>query len=112
MKRNVLGVVLYCLSALALACPNALPTDDVNFCPSFKAAAICYCTASGLPANACQDVHALYNRMISVFKSLQKACEYQHYTTTQDCIDNWSCYLAGGVDSRGRSCSSTQHACS
>ena len=95
----------------AIACPNALPTNDVNFCSSFKSVATCYCTSSGLPSGMCQDVNALYNRMISVFGSLQKACEYQHYTSTQDCMDNWNCYRLGGVDSRGRLCSSNKKAC-
>ncbi len=59
----------------------------------------------------CQDMNALYNRMIAVFGSLQKACAFQHYTSTQDCIDNWTCYRQGGVDSRGRACSSNRSPC-
>jgi|SRR5580704_4658984 hypothetical protein len=88
-------------------CTDALPTDNKDFCPSFRSAATCYCASSGLPQGMCLDMTALYNRMISVFGSLQKACEYQRYTTTQDCIDNWTCYRSGGIDSHGRIC----HAC-
>ena len=36
--------------------------------------------------------------MIAFFGSLQKACEYQQSTSTQDCLDNWTCYLNGGID--------------
>lgn len=95
----------------AYACPTGISTDDVSFCSTFKTAATCYCTSSGLPSGMCQDMDALYNRMVGVFGSLQKACEFQHYTSTQDCMDNWNCYRLGGVDSRGRICSSTRQAC-
>ena len=110
IKKISLIVVLLCNSAV-FACSTALPTDDINFCSSFKAVATCYCTSSGLPSSMCQDMNALYYRMIGVFGSLQSACAYQGYTSAQDCINNWSCYLYGGVDSTGRSCSSTQRAC-
>lgn len=93
------------------ACGKAVPTNDPKFCSSFKTVAICYCTAQGLPPMMCQDMNMLYARLVSVFGSLQKACEYQKETTTQDCMDNWKCYRSGGVDSQGRSCSSTQKAC-
>ena len=102
---------MFFFSVSVFACTNALPTDNVNFCPTFKTAATCYCTSSGLPAGMCQDMSALYNRMIVVFGSLQKACAFQHYTSAQDCVDNWTCYLQGGKDSRGRACSSTQRPC-
>lgn len=109
--KKIFGIGLYLCSLTVLACDNALPTNDVNFCPSFKQVAICYCTSSGLPAGLCQNMNTLYNRLISVFGSLQRACEYQRYTSTQDCIDNWNCYRAGGVDSQGKLCSSTGSAC-
>lgn len=99
------------VSVSSFACPRAVPTNDVNFCASFKAAATCYCTSSGLPSGMCQDMNQLYFRMLTVFGSLQKACEYQTYTSVQDCMNNWNCYLHGGVDSTGKSCSSTQKAC-
>lgn len=112
MIRKFFSVLMcfFSISAFA-ACTNAVPTDNPAFCPSFKTAAICYCTASGLPAGMCQDMKILYARLISVFGSVQKACEYQKYTTTQDCMDNWNCYRLGGVDSRGRICSSTGKSC-
>lgn len=111
MFKKLSALFLYLISASALACDFAVPTDNPNFCPSFKAVAICHCTTSGLPAGICQDVNALYNRMLAVFGSLKRACEYQKFTTPQDCMDNWNCYLKGGVDSRGRLCSGTQKAC-
>lgn len=111
MKKRILAICMYFFGFSAFACTNALPTNDPGFCPSFKVAATCYCTSSGLPAGMCQDMNALYSRMLSVFGSLQKACEYQRYTSTQDCMDNWNCYLFGGIDSRGRLCSSNRQAC-
>lgn len=110
MKK--LFVILICMySASIFACPNAAPTNDVQFCASFKTAAICYCKASGLPSGLCQDMKSLYNRMIAVLGSLEKACAYQHSSTPQECIDDWNCYLRGGVDSRGRICSSNYLPC-
>lgn len=94
-----------------VACGNAVPTNDVNFCSSFKTVATCYCTSSGLPSGMCQDMNMLYARMVSVYGSLDKACAAQPYTTKQDCLDNWNCYRLGGVDSRGRICSSTKKPC-
>lgn len=120
IKRIFISLIcILCISVSAYsddlpgfaACANAVPTNDVNFCSSFKTVAICYCTASGLPSGMCQNMNSLYDRMMTVFGSLQKACEYQRYTTVQDCMDNWNCYRLGGIDSRGRSCNSTRKAC-
>lgn len=111
MIKKIFVVFISLFNVSAFACLNALPTNDPNFCPSFKSVAICYCTSSGLPAGMCQDMNVLYNRMVSALGSLQKACEYQRYTSTQDCIDNWNCYRNGGVDSQARACSSTKQAC-
>lgn len=108
-KFGIVFLFFYCMSGFA--CTNAVPTDNAGFCASFKSAATCYCTNSGLPSGMCQDMNTLYNRMMMVFGSLQKACEYQKYTTVQDCMDNWNCYRLGGVDSRGRLCSGTKSAC-
>lgn len=94
-----------------MACPDALPTNDVNFCDSFRTSATCYCVASGVPSMFCKNVNTLYNRMISIFGSIASACAYQKYTPTQNCIDNWNCYMFGGLDSQGRACSSTQNSC-
>lgn len=112
MRVFLAAILSGCFAVSAFAgCPNALPTNDVNFCPSFERAAVCYCTSSGLPRAMCEDMNTLYARMISYFGSLRKACEHQRYTTTEDCMDNWNCYLHGGVDSRRRFCSSTKKAC-
>jgi hypothetical protein len=109
--KKIWVTLMWCFSISALACPNALPTDDVNFCASFKTAASCYCSDQGVPFGMCQDMHVLYNRMMVVFKTIDRACEFQHYTSKQNCIDNWRCYLAGGTDSTGRSCGATQLPC-
>lgn len=111
MIKLFCAIGMYICSVLAFACPNAVATDDVNFCTSFKSVATCYCTSSGLPSGMCQNMNSLYNRMIIIFGSLQKACEYQHYTSTEDCLNNWNCYRNGGIDSRGKICSSTKLAC-
>jgi hypothetical protein len=92
-------------------CPRALSTDNPGFCASFKSVATCHCTSSGLPSGMCQDMNALYNRMIVVFGTQENACRYQRHTTPTDCMDNWNCYRRGGVNSQGNSCSSTQRAC-
>lgn len=111
MKRCVLLILLFCVFSYSFACSNALPTNDANFCSSFKSVATCYCTSSGLPSGMCQDVSALYGRMVIVFGSLQKACEYQKHTNTQNCLDNWNCYMYGGSDSQGNLCSSSGSSC-
>ena len=111
MMKRIGASLLFCINSFAFACSNALPTDNPNFCVSFKTAATCYCISSGLPAGMCQDMNALYNRMIGIFGTLQKACEFQKYTSVQDCMDNWNCYRFGGIDSRGRLCSSTKNPC-
>lgn len=116
MMKGLLAASIYLISMTAFAsdfaCPNALPTDNVNFCPSFKAAAKCHCTSSGLPDLMCQDMKSIYARMMSVFGTLQRACEYQHTTSTEDCINGWNCYRLGGVDSYGKLCNSNKKACS
>lgn len=114
----LLSLYLFSLASFAstnmsyLACTNAVPTDNANFCASFRIAAPCYCAESGLPAGMCQDMTKLYERMIAAFGSLKKACEYQRYTSPQDCMDNWNCFRLGGTNSQGRLCSSTGKACS
>ncbi|MBI2785206.1 MAG: hypothetical protein HYX60_02400 [Legionella longbeachae] len=102
---------LFSVSSFSFSCPNALPTNSEGFCASFKSVAICYCTSTGLPSGMCQDMKMLYARMISIYGSLSNACNAQKYTTPQDCMDNWNCYRLGGVDSRGRLCSSNKKAC-
>lgn len=113
MSKIILAIVL-CFFTLPIFaksdCPQALPTNHKNFCASFKKSAICHCSDS-LPDGMCQNMDTLYSRMISVFGSLEKACEYQKDTATQTCIDDWNCYRKGGKDSQGRSCSSTGKKC-
>lgn len=107
-------VMLFCLmtfSIASFACPDALSTDHPEFCPSFKTAATCYCTSSGLPSVFCQNIEFVYQRMIGFFGSLQRACKHQSHTTVQKCVDNWNCYLHGGYDSQGMPCSNTTKPC-
>jgi len=96
--------------ASAASCPTATPSNAPGFCGSFAIAAQCHCTKS-LPAGMCTDVRQLYKRMIAAFGSLRRACDSQHETTTQACIDDWNCYLSGGVTSESGLCSGTGSAC-
>ena len=100
-----------CFSQTMLSCPKAMPTDHPEFCASFKVAAQCHCVMSGLPSGMCSNMKLLYDRLIAIFGSLQKICEYQHDTSTQDCLNAWNCYLLGGKDSTTKLCSSTGNAC-
>jgi hypothetical protein len=93
------------------SCPQALPASHSNFCASFKKVAICHCTSSGLPPTVCQDMESIYNRMVGMFGSVERACEYQHDTSKQVCIEDWRCYRSGGEDSKGNLCSATGYAC-
>lgn len=95
----------------SFACPQALPIDDPGFCQSFAEVARCYCQSQGLPARMCSNVQLIYNRMISTFGSIERACRYQKENTYQNCIDDWECFLHGGVLPDGRVCSGTGLAC-
>ena len=99
------------LSLAPANCPHADPVTSSNFCTSFKSVAECHCIVSGLPQGMCKDMNAIYNRMLSVFGSQQKACEYQKDVSTQECMDDWNCYRSGGTDSKGNLCSGTGKAC-
>lgn len=103
---------LFAFSAFAFtSCPKAEVTNSPVFCESFKTAARCYCTSSGLPAGLCQNVDEIYLRMIIIYTNLENACRSQKYTTQQDCLDNWRCYLYGGMDSQSRICNSNGSRC-
>jgi hypothetical protein len=97
--------------ATATACPQATPTNDPGFCSSFKIAAQCHCTASHLPSRMCMDMNLLYDRMLIIFQTVKKACEYQTDTSTQNCIDSWNCYRNGGYNSKNELCSGTGASC-
>ena len=99
-------------SVYSASCPRAQPSDSPGFCASFKAVAQCHCTSSGLPVGMCNDMKLLYARMISIFGSVQRACDFQRDTTSADCVDSWHCYLVGGVNYNSGLCSSTGASCS
>lgn len=113
MIRRIVGIwfFLFSLSVFAGDCGQAVPTDDALFCTSFKMIAECHCTSKGLPRPACTNMKKIYERMTILYGSLQNACEAQHYTSTQTCIDDWNCYLHGGINSQGALCSGTGRAC-
>jgi hypothetical protein len=93
------------------SCTKALPSNHQKFCSTFRNAAECACTSSGLPNSMCQNMKSLHERMITVFSSELEACKYQHDTTTQNCLDGWACYRRGGKDSHGRLCQTNGASC-
>jgi hypothetical protein len=112
MKRIfVCFLCFFFSSVLTAACPRATATDSPQFCASFKVAAQCHCTASGLPPMMCGNVRLLYQRLMHMFGSLERTCAFQHDTTKEDCIDSWQCYLNGGKNMQGKLCNSTGRSC-
>ncbi|STX29480.1 Uncharacterised protein [Legionella beliardensis] len=114
-KITTLGIFLISLassaSVLAAACPPAALPSSAAFCKSFKVSAECHCTSSGLPKSICGNMQQLYQRMLALFGSLERACAYQQETPPQVCKDSWNCYRLGGKDSTGKLCSSTGKSC-
>lgn len=112
MKKWLSFLLLFVsFSCFASNCPQALSTNDPNFCPSFKDAAICNCMAKGLPYSLCSDVKQLYARLIGIFVTVEKLCAFQKETNKEICINDWGCYMNGGKDKAGLTCSSTGNAC-
>jgi hypothetical protein len=95
----------------ASSCPQALAIDDPGFCQSFSQVAQCHCQSSGLPARMCSNVQLVYQRMISTFGSVERACKYQKDTSYDICMQDWQCYLNGGSRADGALCSQTGQAC-
>ena len=106
----VLALISFNCSANVLICPSALPTNNPAFCASFLTAATCYCSKS-LPSKMCADINLIYQRMIALFGTIEKACKFQTETSVQTCLDDWQCYLKGGTDSQNGLCSGTGRAC-
>ena len=110
-------ILLVCLlsfssfSTTLATCPPATEIYGPGFCSSFKLAAQCHCTSSGIPKGMCMNMQSLYDRMTSIFGSVRRACEYQRDTNTQNCIDSWNCYRSGGVTSQNQLCNGTGSAC-
>ncbi len=115
MIEKILVLFMYLFSIFGattvFACPMATPTTSAEFCQSFKVAAQCHCSSSGLPARMCQDMNIIYERMLAVFRDVKKACEFQHDTSVQNCIDSWHCYRDGGLNSNNELCSGTGSSC-
>ncbi len=111
--KKTVGLIACLFSVAAFAasnCPQATVSSHPNFCHSFKVSAECHCSNSGLPKGMCTNMSTLYNRMISTFGTLQRACEFQRNTPAAVCIEDWNCYRLGGKNSNGL-CSSTGRAC-
>lgn len=104
-------VLVIPLTGYAGNCPNATSASSPNFCDSFKIAAECHCRASGLRPEMCTNYEMIYKRMMVTFGSLQRACEFQHDISTQECIDDWNCFRLGKTTSQAELCSGTGNAC-
>lgn len=118
MKKIICALMCFlsfsCFAATTsapLACAKAVAPSNPGFCPSFKSVAACQCVTRGMPATLCNDMGKLHAKMISMFGTIQAACNYQKDTTPQECMDDWSCYLNGGKDSKGAACSATGRKC-
>ncbi len=110
MMKTLFFIAVAFFSFSSFACSNASPTDDVSFCATFKTAAACYCSES-LPGCSRLSMDRIYSLLITRYRTLEAACNSQHHTDAQTCIDDWNCYRLGGIDSQGRACSSTQLPC-
>lgn len=113
-KIVIVWVCLFSITSFATtlsSCPSATPSNGAEFCSSFKVAAQCHCMSSNLPKAMCMNISLLYDRMVSLFGSVRRACEYQRNTSTQNCIDSWACYRSGGRTSQGELCNGTGNAC-
>ena len=108
---------IFCIGALftsiayANSCPQAVAVDDPGFCQSFSQVAQCHCQSSGLPARMCSNIQLVYQRMVSTFGSVERACKYQRDTSYENCMQDWACYLNGGSTADGALCSQTGQAC-
>ena len=113
-KAIMLMMCLFSFASFATtlgSCPPATETNTQGFCHSFKVAAQCHCTSSGIPRGMCMNMKSLYDRMVSIFGSVRRACEYQRDTNTQNCIDSWTCYRSGGYTSQNTLCNGNGNAC-
>lgn len=112
MKKSLMLMGLFLPSFVFSAnCPFATPSNSSSFCASFKVAAECHCTSSGLPKGMCINMDLLYDRMISMFGTLERACQFQHHTSFDVCVENWNCYRHGGMTIGHELCSGTGKAC-
>ncbi len=110
---SAISALLFSMACFSMptGCPSAAATNTLEFCHSFKQAAECYCTSAGVPRGMCNNMSQLYNRMISMYGSVQRACEYQRHTSVQLCLDDWNCYRNGGKNSQNQLCNATGQAC-
>lgn len=96
---------------IAHACPAAAAVNSPDFCSSFRSVAQCHCVSHGLPARMCTDINVIYQRMLLVYSSMERACQHQSNTSPQNCINSWNCYRNGGATPDGELCSGTGASC-
>lgn len=105
-----LSVFSSCIFA-ASSCSPATAVSSPGFCKSFGDAAKCHCRSAGLPEGMCKNYKLLYNRMINIYGSVERACRAQHETTVEECMNDWACFLDGGQTASGEICSGTGESC-
>lgn len=59
----------------------------------------------------CMDMNLIYQRIISVYGSIEVACKIQVETSAQECLDDWKCYRRGGKNSQGDLCNGSGKPC-
>ena len=113
IKKLILPLICFSLLSQTAesTCPAAYATTSPGFCASFQVAAQCYCEEAGVPKSMCNNMSTLYNRMISRYGTVDKACSIQHNTDKQTCLDDWKCYRDGGNNSAEQPCSGTSNKC-
>ena len=116
-KIIVFFMCIFSLSCFA-DCAKAPDPSDPNFCSAFKPIAVCHCMADGhLPEKLCPNGKVIHQRMIAAFGTQDAACLWQERNgsekkaTYQECMDDWNCYMKGGVDSNGGLCNATGNPC-
>lgn len=106
---NVVASPVFPVSSTDQASNQCVVASDTvsNFCDLFKSAVT---DCSPLPLS----MHALYAMMVTVYGTLQTACQKQasqYGSDPQTCVDQWNCYWNGGKDSHGGLCSGTGKLC-
>lgn len=103
------ALAIFNLNSFAEDCSRALPPHAREFCGTFEKSAQCYCRkkSKGLPNVKCDTMENIYDKMISTFHSLERACDFQKDVSSQECVDSWNCYRKGGSTSYGRYCNDT-----
>lgn len=97
--------------------PNPVVTSDTknDFCTTFsESVASCWPPVGSHKNFTPAQMKFNYNLMVRFYGSLKAACNKSapsNGSTPQQCIDQWNCYINGGIDSQGGQCSGTKKSC-